>query len=199
MISLLVPCMVSYTKLLCFNIHLFLLDVWTLSNTVSFIIILVFVMPFFLSFFLFHSFVRCFFLSFFHSFNLSFFLSFFLCTLYLPYLLSVCLSVCLYVLLSFLRSFVRSFVFGFTLLVSHSYNRRCTRSCLILLPLLGITWMFGLLSLAGFGIQFDYVFTALNSVQVSGYISSILVPDTCSRHYVLGELHKRLFNNKNKN
>ena len=123
----------------------------------------------FLSFSFFHSFVA----SFIHSFNLSFFLSFFLSLYFVSFLIVVCLSVCLYVLLSFLRSFV----LVFTLLVSDSYTRRCTRSCLILLPLLGITWMFGLLSLAGLGFQFDYVFTALNSVQVSGYISSILVPD----------------------
>ena len=191
MTSLLAPCLVSYTKFLCFNIYLILLDVWTLLTTISFIIILDFVM----SFFLFLSFILSLLLSFIHSIFLSFFLSFFVLCIFLTCCLSVCLSVCLYVLLSFLRSFV----LGFTLLVSDSYNRRCTRSCLILLPLLGITWMFGLLSLAGLGFQFDFVFTALNSVQVSGYISSILVPDTCSRHYVLGELHKRLFNNKNEN
>ena len=89
----------------------------------------------------------------------------------------VCMYVCMYVFRSFVRLFVRSFFLVFTLLVSDSYNRRCTRSCLILLPLLGITWMFGLLSLAGFGIQFDYVFTVLNSAQVSGYISNRLVLD----------------------
>ena len=165
MTSLLAPCLVSYTKFLCFNIYLILLDVWTLLTTISFIIILDFVM----SFFLFLSFILSLLLSFIHSIFLSFFLSLY----FVSFLLVVCLSVCLYVLLSFLRSFV----LGFTLLVSDSYNRRCTRSCLILLPLLGITWMFGLLSLAGLGFQFDYVFTALNSVQVSGYISSILVPD----------------------
>ena len=105
MILLLAPCLVSYTKLLCFNIYLFLLDVWTLSNTVSFIIILVFVMPFFLSFFCFIlSFVASFFLSFFHSFNLSFFLSLY----FVSSLLVVCLSVCLSLCTSFISSFVRS-------------------------------------------------------------------------------------------
>lgn len=46
-------------------------------------------------------------------------------------------------------------------------DRRCARSCIFLLPLLGITWMFGMLSLAGLGIEFDYVFTACNSIQVT--------------------------------
>ena len=45
--------------------------------------------------------------------------------------------------------------------------RRCARSFVILLPLLGVTWAFGLMRLAGLGVEFDYVFTVLNSIQVS--------------------------------
>ncbi len=37
---------------------------------------------------------------------------------------------------------------------------------LILLPLLGLTWVFGLLTVNGSTIVFAYIFTILNSLQV---------------------------------
>ena len=77
------------------------------------------------------------------------------------YILYHSLSFSLFFFLCFLPSFLLSSLFLIPI------NRRCTRSCLVLLPLLGITWMFGLLRLARIGIAFDYVFTVFNSIQVS--------------------------------
>ena len=115
----------------CFNIYLFLLDVWTL---LTIIIILDFVMSFFLSFFL--SFFRCFFnewmnewiisffvLSFFVSFLLFVCLSFCLSVclfIYLSACLPACMCVCLYVLLPFVCSFVHSFLVSLLCLIHTS-------------------------------------------------------------------------------
>ncbi|XP_032240198.2 adhesion G-protein coupled receptor D1 [Nematostella vectensis] len=43
--------------------------------------------------------------------------------------------------------------------------RSSARAIVVLTPLLGITWLFGLLSLSGIGVVGDYIFTILNSSQ----------------------------------
>ncbi|CAH3182932.1 unnamed protein product, partial [Porites lobata] len=39
------------------------------------------------------------------------------------------------------------------------------RACVVLLPLLGLTWVFGILSVTDAGLVFQYIFTILNSLQ----------------------------------
>ena len=45
--------------------------------------------------------------------------------------------------------------------------RQAAKGCVVLLPLLGITWVFGTLSVTSAGLVFQYVFTILNSLQVT--------------------------------
>ena len=40
------------------------------------------------------------------------------------------------------------------------------KACVVLLPLLGMTWVFGVLSVTEAGLAFQYIFTILNSLQV---------------------------------
>ena len=48
-----------------------------------------------------------------------------------------------------------------------SFFRRVLRACVVLFPLLGVTWVFGVLSVTGpTGIVFQYLFTICNSLQV---------------------------------
>ena len=51
------------------------------------------------------------------------------------------------------------------------------KACIVLFPLLGITWLFGLLSIAQAGVVPQYIFTVLNSVQVRLQICSIVQQD----------------------
>ena len=44
--------------------------------------------------------------------------------------------------------------------------RQGLRACVVLLPLLGLTWVFGILSVTDAGLVFQYIFTILNSLQV---------------------------------
>ena len=41
-----------------------------------------------------------------------------------------------------------------------------TKACVVLFPLLGMTWVFGVLSVTEAGLAFQYIFTILNSLQV---------------------------------
>lgn len=43
--------------------------------------------------------------------------------------------------------------------------KAAVKACIVLFPLLGITWLFGLLSMARAGVVSQYVFTVLNSLQ----------------------------------
>ena len=45
--------------------------------------------------------------------------------------------------------------------------RQAAKACVVLSPLLGITWVFGILSVTNAGLVFQYIFTILNSLQVT--------------------------------
>ena len=70
--------------------------------------------------------------------------------------------------------------------------RQGAKACVVLFPLLGITWVFGVLSVTDAGLTFQYIFTILNSLQVPYHSSQILgsfhsyyffsdIPDTAIR------------------
>ena len=44
--------------------------------------------------------------------------------------------------------------------------RQGVKACIVLFPLLGMTWVFGILSITDAGLAFQYIFTILNSLQV---------------------------------
>ena len=45
-------------------------------------------------------------------------------------------------------------------------SRKSLKGCVVLSPLLGLTWVFGLLAVADAGLVFQYIFAILNSAQV---------------------------------
>ena len=45
--------------------------------------------------------------------------------------------------------------------------RQAAKACVVLSPLLGMTWVFGILSVTNASLVFQYIFTILNSLQVS--------------------------------
>ena len=45
--------------------------------------------------------------------------------------------------------------------------RQAAKACVVLSPLLGLTWAFGILSVTNAGLVFQYIFTILNSLQVT--------------------------------
>ena len=45
--------------------------------------------------------------------------------------------------------------------------RQAAKACVVLSPLLGMTWVFGVLSVTHVGLVFQYIFTILNSLQVT--------------------------------
>ena len=45
--------------------------------------------------------------------------------------------------------------------------RQAVKACVVLSPLLGMTWAFGILSVTNAGLVFQYIFTILNSLQVT--------------------------------
>ena len=59
-------------------------------------------------------------------------------------------------------------------LKSSKMVRYLVKSSVILLPVLGCTWIFGLLSVNQYTLVFTWLFTILNSLQVSAYILHIL-------------------------
>ena len=45
--------------------------------------------------------------------------------------------------------------------------RQAAKACVVLSPLLGMTWAFGILSVTNAGLVFQYIFIVLNSLQVT--------------------------------
>ena len=45
--------------------------------------------------------------------------------------------------------------------------RQAAKACVVLSPLLGMTWVFGILSVTNAGVVFQYVFTIVNALQVT--------------------------------
>ena len=50
--------------------------------------------------------------------------------------------------------------------MSFSFSRSGVKAALVLMPLLGITWAFGLLSVNSDTVAFQYLFAIVNSLQV---------------------------------
>ena len=44
--------------------------------------------------------------------------------------------------------------------------RQGVKACIVLFPLLGMNWVFGILSITDAGLVFQYIFIILNSLQV---------------------------------
>ena len=44
---------------------------------------------------------------------------------------------------------------------------QAAKACVVLSPLLGMTWVFGILSVTNASVVFQYIFTILNSLQVT--------------------------------
>ena len=67
----------------------------------------------------------------------------------------------------------RVFFFFFVISLVNFFFRKGVKACIILSPLLGLTWVFGLLAVMDAGLVFQYIFTILNSAQVclsSGFV-----------------------------
>ena len=47
--------------------------------------------------------------------------------------------------------------------------RKGVKACAVLFPLLGLTWVFGILSVTDAGLVFQYIFTIFNSLQVTSH------------------------------
>ena len=45
--------------------------------------------------------------------------------------------------------------------------RQAAKACVVLSPLLGVTWAFAILSVTNAGLVFQYIFTILDSLQVT--------------------------------
>ena len=56
--------------------------------------------------------------------------------------------------------------------------RQGVKAFVVLFPLLGMTWVFGVLSVADAGLVFQYVFTIVNSLQV--FIIGFAIRENCS-------------------
>ena len=59
------------------------------------------------------------------------------------------------------------FLLLFVLLFFLLFYRLCIKTCVVMIPLLGVTWLFGIFST--FHKAFAYIFTIFNSTQVSHY------------------------------
>ena len=66
----------------------------------------------------------------------------------------------------------------------HKNNRSLLKASLILLPLLGLTWVFGLFAVNENTVVFAWLFTIFNSLQVN-YCSCQLQTLSCAGGYIL--------------
>ena len=55
--------------------------------------------------------------------------------------------------------------------------RQGVKACVVLFPLLGMTWVFGVLSVTDAGLVFQYIFTIINSLQV--FINGFAIRGNC--------------------
>ena len=55
--------------------------------------------------------------------------------------------------------------------------RQGVKACVVLFPLLGMTWVFGVLSVTDAGLVFQYIFTIVNSLQV--FIAGFVIKENC--------------------
>ena len=55
--------------------------------------------------------------------------------------------------------------------------RQGVKTCVVLFPLLGMTWVFGVLSVTDAGLLFQYIFTIVNSLQV--FIAGFVIKENC--------------------
>ena len=58
--------------------------------------------------------------------------------------------------------------------------RQGVKACVVLFPLLGMTWVFGVLSVTDAGLVFQYIFTIVNSLQV--FIAGFVIKENCGGH-----------------
>ena len=77
----------------------------------------------------------------------------------------VSLFYCFFLL--FLFCYFLFFLLLFVLLFFLLFYRLCIKTCVVMIPLLGVTWLFGIFST--FHKAFAYIFTIFNSTQVSHY------------------------------
>ena len=56
--------------------------------------------------------------------------------------------------------------------------RQGVKALVVLFPLLGMTWVFGVLSVTDAGLVFQYIFTTVNSLQV--FIAGFVIKENCS-------------------
>ena len=64
------------------------------------------------------------------------------------------------------HSFTYSIALAFLIFFVFFFCRKELKACIILAPLLGLTWVFGLLTATDAELVFQYIFTILNSTQV---------------------------------
>lgn len=55
--------------------------------------------------------------------------------------------------------------------------RQGVKACVVLFPLLGMTWVFGVLGVTDAGLVFQYIFTIVNSLQV--FIAGFVTKENC--------------------
>ena len=56
--------------------------------------------------------------------------------------------------------------------------RQGVKACEVLFPLLGMSWVFGVLSVTDAGLVFQYIFTIVNSLQV--FIIGFVIKENCN-------------------
>ena len=83
-------------------------------------------------------------------------------------------------------------------MVIYDYCRTSLKAAVVLLPLLGMTWIFGMLAINNDTIAFAWIFTILNSLQVCNYILISLITILIATYVidVIGPFHLLVLCNK---